>query len=85
MVQDSKTQAAELNAEQQQQAELILQHLRTTADQHLQELAMLLASKPDNELFGQTEFDARDILHRIGAGAMQAAVDSRSKKGVRRC
>jgi hypothetical protein len=80
-----KTDRAELSAEQQQQAELILQHLRTHADQHLQELALLLASKPDCELFGKTEFEARDIIHRIGADAMQAALESRQKKGLSGC
>jgi hypothetical protein len=83
--QASSTSATELNPEQQEHAERILQHLRATADRHLQELAVLLASKPDNELFGQTEFQARDILHRIGAQAIQAAVDERQKRGVPGC
>lgn len=81
----SPTTAAELNSEQQAHADRILQHLRTHADQHLQELAVLLASKPDSELFGQTEFEARDIILRIGAQAMQAAVNERQKKGVPGC
>jgi hypothetical protein len=46
---------------------------------------VLLASKPDSELFGQTEFEARDIILRIGAQAMQAAVNERQKKGVPGC
>ena len=74
-----------LNAEQQEQAERILQHLRARADKHLEELALLLASKPDRELFGKTEFEARDIIHRIGADAMQAALEARQKKGVSGC
>lgn len=83
--QSSSPPAADLNSEQEERAALILQHLRTHADQHFQELAVLLASKPDHELFGQTEYEARDILHRIGTQALQAAVDSRQKKGVPGC
>lgn len=83
--QPSSANAAELSSEQQEHADRILRHLRTHADQHLQELAVLLASKPDSELFGQTEFEARDILHRIGAQAVQAAVNERQKKGVPGC
>lgn len=80
----TQSKSTELDEQQQQRADAILQHLRTHADQHLQELATLFASKPDSELFGQTEFEARDILHRIGAQAVQAAVDSH-KRGVLRC
>lgn len=74
-----------LSAEQQAQADRILEHLRTHADKHLQELATLLASKPDSELFGKTEFEARDIINQIGADAMQAALESRQKKGLSGC
>lgn len=80
--QASATNRIELDAQQQECADRILQHLRTHADRHLEELAVLLASKPDSELFGKTEFEARDIVHRIGAAAMQAAVEERQKKGV---
>lgn len=83
--QSSPSKKVDLNPEQQEHAERILQHLRSHADQHLQELALLLASKPDNELFGQTEFEARDIIMRIGAQAVQAAVVERQKKGVPGC
>jgi len=83
--QPSPASATQLSSEQREHADRILQHLRTHADQHLQELAILLASKPDSELFGQTEFEARDILHRIGAQAVQTAVNARQKKGVPGC
>lgn len=83
--QPSSADAAQLSSEQQEHADRILQHLRTNADQHLRELSVLLASKPDSELFGQTEFEARNILHRIGAQAVQAAVNERQKKGVPGC
>ena len=82
---DSKLQAAGLNSEEQERAERILQHLRAHADQHLQELAILLASKSDRELFGKTEFEARDIILKIGQAGMQAAIDARQKKGLSGC
>jgi hypothetical protein len=83
----SKTHGnAALTAEQQADAERLYQQMRANADQHLRELAELLASKPDEELFGETEFQARDLLHRIGAEAYQAALQERQKKGrVRGC
>ncbi|WP_197443026.1 hypothetical protein [Lignipirellula cremea] len=81
----SLTKAAELSPEQQERADLILQHLRANADKHLVELSVLLASKPDSQIFGKTEFEARDIVHRIGAQAIQAAVDAAAKKGVPGC
>jgi hypothetical protein len=40
----------------------------------LVKLARLLLSKKDSELFGQTEFEVRDLVHRIGAQAYEAAL-----------
>jgi hypothetical protein len=42
-------------------------------------LAELLASKPDAQLLGKTEFDIRDALHRLGASTLQTALDERKK------
>lgn len=49
-------------------------------------VAKLLASKPDGELFGETEFELRDRLHRLGAASLEGAAEQRQKKGrVRGC
>ncbi len=53
-----------------QQAELsdrIFQTLRQAAEADLRSLADLLASKEDRQLLGKTEFEVRDLVHRIGA------------------
>ena len=46
-------------------------------------LAQLLAAKPAHQLLGQTEFEVRDAVHRLGASALQAALDGRKKGGTR--
>jgi hypothetical protein len=43
----------------------------------------LLASKPDSELLGKTEFQVRDSLHKLGAQALGAALSGRKKGGTR--
>jgi hypothetical protein len=40
-------------------------------EQEISNLARLLVSKPEEELFGQTEFQVRDMVLRIGAQAFQ--------------
>ena len=70
-----------LTAEQAELAERIYQSLRQAADSDLRNLAELLASKPDRELLGRTEFEVRDTVHKIGAKALETALDER-KKGV---
>jgi|SRR4051812_854358 hypothetical protein len=60
-----------LDPEREAQAQELLARLRTDADSELLALARLLVSKPDHEIFGETEFQARDIVHRIGAKAFQ--------------
>ena len=72
-----------LSAEQQARAERIYTALKEKADAELWELAQLLASKEDRDLLGETEFEVRDGVHRIGAAALETAVNER-KKGVSR-
>jgi len=42
----------------------------------------LLASKPDHQLLGRTEFKVRDLILGLGARAFQAALDERKKGGT---
>jgi hypothetical protein len=49
-------------------------------------MSRLVASKPDRQLFGQTEFELRDRVHELGAMMLETAAEERQKKGgVRRC
>ncbi len=72
-----------LFAEQADLAERIFQNLRQATDSDLHNLAGLLASKPDRQLLGQTEFEVRDAVHKIGAKAFEAALDERKKGGTK--
>jgi hypothetical protein len=73
----------DLTPEQNADAERIYLALRhATEDEHLQ-MARLLAGKSDDRLFGQTEYEVRDLAHETGAKALQAALDGRKKGGTR--
>ena len=72
-----------LTPEQAELAERIYQTLRQAADADLRDLAELLASKPDRQLLGQTEFEVRDRVHALGAKALQTALDERKKGGTK--
>ena len=72
-----------LTPEQAELSDRIYQTLRQAADDDLRTLADLLASKPDRQLLGQTEFEVRDLVHRIGAKAFETALDERKKGGTR--
>jgi hypothetical protein len=71
-----------LTPEQAADAERIYQALRhASADEHWG-IAQLLASKPDGEVFGQAEYEVRDLVHKTGAEAIQAALDGRKRGGT---
>lgn len=70
---------AHLTTEQAELAERIYQTLKQATDSDLRGLAELLASKPDRQLLGQTEFEVRDRVHNIGAKAFETALDERKK------
>jgi hypothetical protein len=72
-----------LTADQAELAERIFQHLREATDSDLRSLAGLLASKPDRQLLGQTEFEVRDAVHKIGAKAFETALQERKKGGTK--
>lgn len=63
-------------------AEELYESVRAAADKDLRAIAELLASKPDSQLFGETEFQLRDIVHRVGAKALEAAAQQRKKGGM---
>jgi hypothetical protein len=60
-----------LTPELEAQAQELLTHLRSRTDEDLLALARLLVSKADHEIFGETEFQVRDIVHRLGAKALE--------------
>jgi hypothetical protein len=72
-----------LAPDQAHRAEEIYQALRQGDDAKLRQLAELLATKPDDQLLGRTEFEVRDLVHQLGADAIQAAVNQRKKGGTK--
>jgi len=60
-----------LSPELEAKAQELVARLRPQTENELLELARLLVSKPEHEIFGDTEFEARNIVHRIGANAFE--------------
>ena len=71
----------ELNEEQEAESQRIYERLRGVFDEELKSMARFMASKPNHQLFGQTEFDVRDRVHELGARVLETAADERQKKG----
>jgi hypothetical protein len=71
-----------LSPEQAELAKQIYEQMRQKQDGKLKELAALLASKPDHQLLGQTEFEVRDLVHQMGAEAIDTAAQQRKKGGT---
>lgn len=72
----------QLTPEQQAEADRIHAALTAAAATDLRDLAELLAAKADADLLGPTEFQVRDLVHRIGARAIQTALAERKKGGT---
>lgn len=68
----------DLSEEQEREAKLLEAKIRLAVEQEIADLARLLVSKSENELFGQTEFQVRDLVLRVGAQAFE--VHLREKK-----
>ena len=68
-----------LTPDQEAEAQRLFAILQQPFLDEARRLARLLAAKPDDKLLGQAEFEVRDAVHRLGADALQAALDGRKK------
>jgi hypothetical protein len=68
-----------LTPEQEAEAQRLAQIIGKKAQEEALRMARLLASKPDAQLLGKTEFEIRDRVHALGAFALEAALQERKK------
>jgi hypothetical protein len=73
----------ELTEEQTEEAERIRDILAAKSAVVVDYMSRLLASRKDRELFGETEFQIRDAVHRLGAEGLDAALAERKKRGTK--
>lgn len=71
-----------LSPEQQAEVERIVDNVMGQARTEVTRMARLVASKKNSELFGATEFQLRDAVHRIGARVLDSALQERKKRGI---
>lgn len=72
-----------LPEDQARRAEQLFDTLKSATEADLHNIAELLAGKPDDKLFGETEFQLRGLVQKIGANALQAAAEQRKKGGTK--
>lgn len=72
----------DLTPEQEEEAKRIEDNLKAAAAVEIRQIARLLASKDNRHLFGETEFQVRDAVHRIAARGLDAALNERKKRGT---
>jgi parvulin-like peptidyl-prolyl isomerase len=58
-----------LSAEQEHDAKILEAKIQAAVQKEIGDLARLLVSKADRDLFGAAEFQVRDIVLRVGAKA----------------
>ena len=73
----------DLTPGQEAEAQRLFELLQQLFLDDAKRLPRLLAAKPDDKLLGKMEFEVRDTVHRLGAGALQAALDGRNNGGTR--
>jgi hypothetical protein len=71
-----------LTAEQQAEVDRYSQLLMQIAQREATRFGELIATSPDSQLLGKTEFALRDLLHEVGAAFLAAALDERKKGGI---
>ena len=63
-----------LHPEQEARVEALADKIQESNRPLVVKLARLLLSKKDGELFGQTEFEVRDLVHQFGARAYETTL-----------
>lgn len=69
----------ELTSEQEAEAQRLAKLVGQKVQDEVLQMYRLLMSKPDSQLLGQTEFDIRDRVHKIGAQVIETALKERKK------
>ena len=77
------SQPSDLTPEQEAEARRLAELIAAKAHEELLQVMRLLVSKRDDQLFGETEFQVRDLVHRLGAHALETAVNERKKGGTK--
>lgn len=71
---------AGMSQEQFEEAQRVFEVTEQAAADERWRMCCLMASKRSGEMLGETEFELRNMVHRIGAITLEAAVDERRKK-----
>lgn len=72
----------DLTVEQESEAREIEDVLKAKMAVEARQIARLLASKSNRELFGAVERQVRERVHSLGARAIEAALHERKKGGT---
>lgn len=56
-----------LSLEQEAEAKILEAKIQTAIHKEIADLARLMVGKKDRDLFGQTEYQVRDLVLRVGA------------------
>ena len=72
-----------LSAEQEALAQRIAAIINRKAHEEVLSMARIMASKPDCQLLGASEFQIRDRAHELAAFALETALNERKKGGTK--
>jgi hypothetical protein len=72
----------ELTPEQRDEAQRAERILMESVPADLRPTAESITPRPDRQLLGETEFEVRDLVHEVGAKAIETAPDQRKKARV---
>lgn len=81
MTREGRTCPEGMSGEQFEEAQRLYAVTQQAMDDEQWRLCCLMAVKQNDQLLGQTEFAVRDRVLRMGAIALEAAVNERRKKG----
>lgn len=72
-----------LTPEQEAQAQRVAAIVGKKTQEEILHMARIMASKPDSELLGRSEFEVRDRAHQIAARTIETALNERKKGGTK--
>jgi parvulin-like peptidyl-prolyl isomerase len=67
----ARSRQATLSVEKEAEAQALARCIRELADEELVAMARLLVGKPEHEIFGDTKYELRDIVLKVGAKALE--------------
>jgi hypothetical protein len=82
MLNTAASSLSQTSEDRETRIQALMEHLRCHSEQALRQMAERLVDLPEDQAFGQVEYDLRELAHDLAAASHQAGLQAGKKRGT---